>query len=53
MIKVRVDRFPAFVREWVQKRTGKTSVPQIFFNATHVGGNKVYLIKVRIIIQVY
>ena len=38
--EVRVDRFPAFVREWVQHRTGKTSVPQIFFNSRHVGGNK-------------
>ena len=38
--EVRVDRFPAFVREWVQRRTGKTSVPQIFFNSRHVGGNK-------------
>ena len=26
-------------REWVEKRTGKTSVPQIFFNSTYVGGN--------------
>ena len=38
--EVRVDRFPASVREWLQHTTGKTSVPQIFFNSTHVGGNK-------------
>ena len=31
--------FIGFVREWVAKRTGKTSVPQIFFNSTYVGGN--------------
>ena len=33
-------RFPAEVREWLTERTGKTSVPQIFFNAKHVGGNE-------------
>ena len=31
--------FIGLVREWVAKRTGKTSVPQIFFNSTYVGGN--------------
>ncbi|XP_063603013.1 uncharacterized protein LOC134778987 [Penaeus indicus] len=35
---VSVDRFPA-VRTWLQEKTGKTSVPQIFFNETYVGGN--------------
>ena len=39
-VDVSVDRFPPKVREWLRERTGKTSVPQIFFNATHVGGNE-------------
>jgi hypothetical protein len=39
-IDVSVDRFPARVREWVKEKTGKTSVPQIFFNAAYIGGNK-------------
>ena len=26
-------------QKWVQNRTGKTSLPQIFFNATYIGGN--------------
>ena len=38
-IDVSVDRFPAHVREWVREKTGKTSVPQIFFNAFYIGGN--------------
>jgi len=38
-IDVSVDRFPAHVREWVKEKTGKTSVPQIFFNAFYIGGN--------------
>ena len=37
---VSVDRFPARVREWLKERTGRSSVPQIFFNAKHVGGNE-------------
>ena len=36
---VSVDRFPPHVREWLKEKTGKTSVPQIFFNKTHIGGN--------------
>jgi len=39
-IDVSVDRFPPHVREWVKEKTGKTSVPQIFFNAAYIGGNK-------------
>ena len=39
-IDVSVDRFPPSVREWVKVKTGKTSVPQIFFNAKYIGGNK-------------
>ena len=39
-MEVGVDRFPARVRAWLQQRTGKTSVPQIFFNSKYVGGNK-------------
>lgn len=38
VIDVSVDRFPA-VRSWLQEKTGRTSVPQIFFNETYVGGN--------------
>ncbi|XP_066964529.1 uncharacterized protein [Macrobrachium rosenbergii] len=37
-IEVSVNRFPT-VRTWLQGKTGKTSVPQIFFNETYVGGN--------------
>ncbi|XP_063865444.1 uncharacterized protein LOC135103337 isoform X2 [Scylla paramamosain] len=33
-----VDRFPS-VQSWLQEKTGQTSVPQIFFNETFVGGN--------------
>ena len=35
-----LHRFPSEVRDWLTERTGKTSVPQIFFNARHVGGNE-------------
>ena len=28
------------MRGWLTERTGKTSVPQIFFNARHIGGNE-------------
>jgi len=38
-IDVGIDRFPSYVREWVAKRTEKTSVPQIFFDTRYVGGN--------------
>ncbi|KAK3876584.1 hypothetical protein Pcinc_018647 [Petrolisthes cinctipes] len=38
VIDVPVDRFPA-VRTWLHEKTGKTSVPQIFFNEEYVGGN--------------
>ncbi len=34
-----VYRFPPYVREWLRKRTGKSSVPQIFFNEKLIGGN--------------
>ena len=37
---VSVDKFPDHVREWVREKTGKTSVPQIFFNSSYIGGNK-------------
>ena len=33
-------RFPAKYREWLRDRTGKTSVPQIFFNDKLIGGNE-------------
>ena len=38
-VDVSVDRFPPTVREWLKEKTKKTSVPQIFFNKVHVGGN--------------
>ncbi len=38
--EVSVDRYPPEVRNWLIERTGKTSVPQIFFNEKHVGGNQ-------------
>ena len=37
---VSLDKFPDHVRDWVREKTGKTSVPQIFFNSTYIGGNK-------------
>ncbi|XP_059099524.1 uncharacterized protein LOC131893495 isoform X1 [Tigriopus californicus] len=39
---VSVDRFPANVRDWLKERTGKSSVPQIFFNNNHIGGNDAF-----------
>jgi glutaredoxin len=36
--EVGVDRFPAEIRNWLIERTGKTSVPQIFFNERLIGG---------------
>lgn len=38
-VDVSVDRYPPRIREWVKNKTGKSSVPQIFFNSTYVGGN--------------
>lgn len=35
---VSVDKFPA-ARQEMTSRTGRATVPQIFFNAHHVGGN--------------
>ncbi|XP_013421475.1 uncharacterized protein LOC106181590 [Lingula anatina] len=35
---VNLDNFPQ-CREPLAERTGKNTVPQIFFNATHIGGN--------------
>ncbi|KAK3611987.1 hypothetical protein CHS0354_011647 [Potamilus streckersoni] len=37
-IDVNLERFPQ-CREEVLRRTGRKTVPQIFFNATHIGGN--------------
>ncbi|XP_071960579.1 uncharacterized protein [Antedon mediterranea] len=37
---VSLDMYPESVREDVMKRTGKTTVPQIFFNAIYIGGNE-------------
>ena len=36
---VSIDRFPNHVRDWLKQKTGKTSVPQIFFNKIYIGGN--------------
>ncbi|XP_019618159.1 PREDICTED: uncharacterized protein LOC109465380 [Branchiostoma belcheri] len=36
---VSLDKYPQ-IREEVRTRTGKNTVPQIFFNAVHVGGNE-------------
>jgi glutaredoxin len=35
---ITLDAFPQ-CREFVKERTGKRTVPQIFFNNIHVGGN--------------
>lgn len=37
-IDINLDNFPQ-CRDDVKTRTGRSTVPQIFFNATHVGGN--------------
>lgn len=37
-IDINLDHFPQ-CRDEVKNRTGRNTVPQIFFNATHVGGN--------------
>lgn len=37
-VDINLDNFPQ-CRENVKSRTGRSTVPQIFFNATHVGGN--------------
>ena len=35
---ISLDSYPN-EREWVREKTGKSTVPQIFFNALHIGGN--------------
>ena len=35
---VSLDKYP-HARQDLQTRTGKRTVPQIFFNARHIGGN--------------
>ena len=37
-VDINLEKYPGR-RSWVQEKTGKTSVPQIFFNARHIGGN--------------
>ena len=37
-VDVDLERFP-HLRPWLRETTGKTSVPQIFFNSRHIGGN--------------
>ena len=36
---ISLDTYPT-VRQWVRDKTGKSTVPQVFFNATYVGGNE-------------
>lgn len=37
---ISLDRYPERIRDWLVIRTGgKSSVPQIFFNDHHIGGN--------------
>ncbi len=36
---VSVDKYDDSVRQSVKDRTGRQTVPQIFFNAVHIGGN--------------
>ena len=36
---VNVEKYPD-LRDWLRKYTGKSSVPQIFFNNKHIGGNE-------------
>ncbi len=38
-VEVSVDKYPVRVRDWLHRRTLQMSVPQIFFNERHVGGN--------------
>ena len=37
-VDVDLERFP-HLGPWLTEATGKTSVPQIFFNSRHIGGN--------------
>ena len=37
-VDVDLERYP-HLRPWLREATGKTSVPQIFFNSRHIGGN--------------
>ncbi|CAG0884457.1 unnamed protein product, partial [Cyprideis torosa] len=37
--EVLVDEYPFGVRDWLTQKTGKTSLPQIFFGSLYVGGN--------------
>ena len=36
---VSLNSFPQ-VRDWLRAKTGRSSVPQIFFNNVHIGGNR-------------
>ncbi|XP_071480608.1 uncharacterized protein, partial [Diadema antillarum] len=36
---VSLDSYAESVRQELKERTGKRTVPQVFFNATHIGGN--------------
>jgi len=37
---VSVDKYQASVGAELRERTGKTSVPQIYFNSDYIGGNE-------------
>ena len=39
-IEVSVDKYQSAVRHEVKERTGKSTVPQIFFNERFIGGNE-------------
>lgn len=36
---VSIDQYDSSVRQEVKERTGKSTVPQIFFNDVYIGGN--------------
>ena len=45
---VNLDTFPE-MREYVKEKTGKATVPQVFFNSIYVGGKEAVLEKVKYI----
>lgn len=49
---INVENYPQ-VREYLRQRTKKTTVPQIFFNNIHVGGNSELQEVVRILIWLW
>ena len=47
---ISLDTYPQ-CREYLKQKTGKSTVPQIFFNSIHVGGNDDLLKAVSTIVQ--